>query len=434
LAAALPTAAQEAAVELEEAAELARRSATAALRGPQRIFLEALDADRVVRRRLGEEAWSGLAERQKESLRSFVRDRFLESLAPPPNVPAEVTWSWARSEGAEAASVLLELRYGASRLKTLWRLVRHHGGWRIEDVALTDPGISLGEQAARALGPRPVLRRNPIRQAQRQALPRLAALLVIGLTVLLARRRLSPEGRRVLGIAATAPALLFVIDGALAVGRALREPYTIAESPPPQPWKRPQEEALEAERRGVPREARQAWSRALAAGAPSGPVYYHLGLTARLAGEAEEARRAFTRALRERPPAPGAARELGLMALSERRDQEARDLLRSYVEAVGPDPEALSALAVAESNLGNAEAAVRIIAQARTLLREEWEGRELEAKLRARAGDAAGAVQALRRLAEEGRIDRSALRADPAYLPIAADPAWVGFLAETPEK
>ena len=57
-------------------------------------------------------------------------------------------------------------------------------------------------------------------------------------------------------------------------------------------------------------------------------------------------------------------------------------------------------------------------------------GAELEAQVRARAGDAGGAIAALRPLAQEGRLDRSVLRADPAYLPIATDPAWVIFLNE----
>jgi hypothetical protein len=39
-------------------------------------------------------------------------------------------------------------------------------------------------------------------------------------------------------------------------------------------------------------------------------------------------------------------------------------------------------------------------------------------------------VAALRPLALAGRLDREALRSDPAYLPIATDPAWVRFLSE----
>jgi hypothetical protein len=39
-------------------------------------------------------------------------------------------------------------------------------------------------------------------------------------------------------------------------------------------------------------------------------------------------------------------------------------------------------------------------------------------------------VAALRPLESEGKLDRAVLRADPSYLSIATDPAWVGFLAE----
>jgi len=37
---------------------------------------------------------------------------------------------------------------------------------------------------------------------------------------------------------------------------------------------------------------------------------------------------------------------------------------------------------------------------------------------------------AIQRARFEGKLDRAVLRADPAYLSIATDPAWVGFLAE----
>jgi len=39
-------------------------------------------------------------------------------------------------------------------------------------------------------------------------------------------------------------------------------------------------------------------------------------------------------------------------------------------------------------------------------------------------------VAALRMLEPEGRLDRASLRADPSYLPIANDPAWVAFINE----
>jgi len=120
------------------------------------------------------------------------------------------------------------------------------------------------------------------------------------------------------------------------------------------------------------------------------------------------------------------------MALAEGRYEEARRLLEAYVAAAGPDPDTLSALAVTQANQGDADAAARTIASARALIPEDTRRAELEAQVYARAGKAASAVAALRPLEARGRLDRFALRADPAYLPIATDPVWVAFLGESP--
>jgi len=85
-----------------------------------------------------------------------------------------------------------------------------------------------------------------------------------------------------------------------------------------------------------------------------------------------------------------------------------------------------------EANLGNTAAALARLSQARAMLGEEWKSTELEARVRARAGDGVHAAALLRPLARDGFVDRSALRADPLYLPIATDPAWVAFLNERP--
>lgn len=113
------------------------------------------------------------------------------------------------------------------------------------------------------------------------------------------------------------------------------------------------------------------------------------------------------------------------------RFADAEPLLRRYLSMAGPDPDALSLLAVVLTNLGRSDDALRSIAEARELVTGEgWRGEELEAQVRARAGDAVGCVAALRQLESQGELDRFALRADPAYLPIATDPAWVAFLNE----
>ena len=102
---------------------------------------------------------------------------------------------------------------------------------------------------------------------------------------------------------------------------------------------------------------------------------------------------------------------------------------------VGPDPDSLSALAVAEANLGESGSAVKSVDAARDLGADRWEGVALQARLYARAGDARRTVEALRSLEAKGKLDRESLRSDPAYLGIATDPVWIAFLGEkTKEK
>jgi hypothetical protein len=106
--------------------------------------------------------------------------------------------------------------------------------------------------------------------------------------------------------------------------------------------------------------------------------------------------------------------------------------LKRYVASAGPDPDALSALAVAAANVGEKIEAVESIEGARLMVADHWKSARLQSQVLARAGDAAGTVRSLRELESDGQLDREALRSDPAYLPIATDPAWVAFLSETP--
>ena len=412
----------------EEAADFARRAALAALHGPPKIFLESIDADGILQRLVGPGVWAGLTERQQELLRAAARDHFVQALAPPAGTSAEVAWASVADSGRGPVFVDLGLRYGTSVLKTRWTVQRAGKGWAIEDIVLVDPGLSLAGEVGRLLGPEPVRRRDAGREARARATPRLAGFAAIVLVVLISARRLPPERRRLLWIAAV-PALLFLVDGALAVQRALSEPYALVESLPPQPWRQFEKRALAAQTEGRTEAAREEWSKALESGAPAGPVHYQMGLAARARGAPLEAAGEFKRALAESPPAPGAARELAAMALAEGRNADARSLLQRYVREAGPDPDTLSTLAVVETNLGD-PAAVETIRAARALVGEDWRKTELEARIYARAGNAAAAVAALRPLASEGRVDRASLRAEPAYLPIATDTAWVGFLDE----
>jgi tetratricopeptide (TPR) repeat protein len=411
--------------------DAARRAASAAVRGPKSGFLEALDVDELLETRLSTAVWRDLTERQRGFLRSAVRERVLAMLAPPDPAASEVAWSAALPPSSDGeVDVLIGLRLAEKTLKTRWRMRRSASGWRFRDVVLSDPGIALAQAALEALGQRPLAaRRNP-RQTRAEILPPLSLLLVVALITALAAPRLPAPRRKFLYLAASAPALVFLVAGLLAAARVIRQPYLLVAPAAGEPWRRSEELALEAEREGRLEEARALRQRALADGAPAGPIAYESGRAARQRGDADGARAHFQIALAAAPPAPGAARELAALAAGQGRLPDAERQILRYLADAGPDPEALSLLAVIETDLGKSAEAVAAITEARRLAGPGSRGAELEAHVRARAGDAGGAVAALRPLAREGRLDRSALRADPAYLPIATDPAWVGFINE----
>lgn len=416
-------------LEMEEASEAARRAATAAIHGPRAGFLEALDVDALLEHRLGTAVWRGLTAPDREILRATLRERLHGMLAPPRPVAGEVAWS-AALPASSGVDVMLGLNLEEKTLKTRWVMRRSGSLWRVGDVLLSDPGISLAGAALATLGPQPVRARERAVAVAGEILPLLSGLLIILLVVALAAPRLAPARRKYLFLAASVPALVFLAGVASVAVRLVRQPYVLGIIPAGQPWQRSEELALKAERDGRTGEARQLWERALAAGEPPGPVAYEMGLAARRRGDIESARAFFDRALAAPAPAPGAARELAALAAEQGRLPEAERQIAGYLAAAGPDPESLALEAIIKTDLGKTADAVQAIAEARRLAGTGTRGAELEAQIRARAGDAGGAVAALRPLTREGRLDRSVLRSDPAYLPIATDPVWVKFLNE----
>jgi hypothetical protein len=416
--------------EVEEASEVGRRAAVLLLHG-DRLSIENTFATEVVASKyLGDEVWRRLSQRQRQVIRSIVLDRFQEALVPPRGTPAEIAWSSARPAG-ETVLLFLGLRYPAGVLKTRWSLARFSSGWRVLDVLLSDPGISLAAEAVRPFGRDGVRPRNSGREARAAALPRALGIVAILAVVLFLGRRLAPSSRKILVWTAAAPAVLFAVDGFFAIRRALSEPYRIPEVLAPAPWSVAERQALLAQREGRLDAARQNWQAAVAAGAPAAAADYQVGLALVAAGRGEEAKAAFLRAFSRSPSAPGAEKELGLMALSRGESAEAHDRLQRYLADAGPDPDTLSALAVAAANVGEKAEAVAAIEQARLLEAEHWKAARLQSQVYARAGDAVNTVKSLRAL-EDGRLDRESLRSDPTYLPIATDPAWIAFLSETP--
>jgi tetratricopeptide (TPR) repeat protein len=395
------------------------------------VFQEALDVDALLEVRLGTTVWRGLTESQRGLLRSTVRTRFLAFLAPGNPAAGEVAWSEALPPSSDgAADVLIGLRLAEKTLKTRWRLRPSASGWRVRDVVLSDSGVALADAALGTLGRRPLAVRRSPGQIRAAILSPLSLSLVIAVIAALAAPRIPAPRRIFLYLAASVPGLVFLITGVIATAGVIRQPYLLVAPAAGEPWRRSEELALLAEREGRPDEARSLRERALAAGAPAGLVAYEGGRAAGERGDVDGARAQFEKALAATPSAPGAARELAALDLRRGLLPEAERQIRRYLLDAGPDPEALSLLAVIETELGKSDEAVTAIAEARRLAGPGSRGAELEAQVRARALDAGGAVAALRPLTREGRLDRSVLRADPAYLPIATDPVWVSFLNE----
>jgi tetratricopeptide (TPR) repeat protein len=294
-------------------------------------------------------------------------------LAGPNPAAGGVAWSAALPPAPDRGQdALVGLRLDDRVLKTRWLLQRSGDRWRFRDVVLSDPGISLAQATAASFGTRP-----------------------------------------------------------LAAARGFAHPYDLLPPSAGAPSRQSEERAREAERAGRAEEARAAWERAVSEGAPAGPVAYERALAAKQRGNVASARALFESALAASPPSPGAAKELAALDASQGRLPEAEGQIARYLAAAGPDPEALTLAAVIATDLGKTADAVASIAEARRLSADGSRGAELEARIRARAGDASGAVALLRPLADAGGPDRAALRADPAYLPIATDPVWVAFLNES---
>ena len=409
----------------------ARRAAIAAVAGPKSQFLEALDVDRLLEKQVGPAVWPVLTGRQRDLLRSAARERFLGMLAPPDPAASGLDWSAALAPASDGTEdVLVGLRFGDQALKTRWLLRRSGTRWLIRDVVLSDPGVSLAQATAASFGPRPLATRRGLWRVLAGILPALGALLVIAIVVALTAPRLPPPRRRILFLAASGAALVFLIAGSVAAALNLAHPYDLVMPAAGPPSRKSEELARAAERAGRGVEAPALWERAVSEGAPAGPVAYERGVSARQRGDVASARVFFESALAASPPAPGAGKELAALDAGQGRLPEAERQIAHYLEAAGPDPEALTLAAVIATDLGKTAEAVAAIGRARRLSADGPRGAELEARIRARAGDAGGVVDLLRPLAGQGRLDRAALRADPSYLAIAADPAWVAFINE----
>src|SRR5512143_4085632 len=290
-------------VALAQAEAEAQRLALSAVRGPREPFLTSLDTAALLRGKLGERAWRGLTSKQRTLLDKAVGDRFAAMLAPPAASAAGIAWAQALPSQRGLSEVVVGISIGEKTLKTRWRMKPEGARWRVEDVVLADPGISLAAAAIATLGPEPVRPKARFPAAASALLPWLGLLAVIGLAVLIAVPRVAPDRRRLLYGASIVPAVVLLAGATTAVFRLVAEPYSVRIPEAAEPWRQSQRRAVAAEREGESGRARELAERAAALGAPRGAMAYEMGLAARERGDVDAARRDFHEALEASAPA-----------------------------------------------------------------------------------------------------------------------------------
>ncbi|HET9796108.1 MAG TPA: tetratricopeptide repeat protein [Thermoanaerobaculia bacterium] len=418
-----------AAPQAEEANVLARRAVEALARHrtpfPGGIF----DERSLVAAAVGEDLAPRLTPRQRREIVERMIDWFggpFSARAIPAKPPLALG---IRAEGGDAIAALL-VAVSSGYLKTEWRIRNPGPEGRIEDVALTDLGRSLRQEAVQALGPPPVARpRRRSEEARRAAWPRAAGLVGVLIVAFLFSRRAKPRERVVVLLAAAAPALLFAADGYLAVSRIWNEPIEVRLSDGP-PWGYPLQQFQLAVARGNRSRARAAAGAAISLGAAPEPLHLVLGRLAEEAGDVPEAQSSYTRALAPPKPAPGGWAGLARLDTAAGRDTEALRNWTRYFAAAPPDPNSLFFEAVAYGHLRDWEGAQGALARALSLDPSAADLYALSASLYGAAGDAANAIARLRDEEKIRPLDRSRLAADGNFTPIAEDPGWKAFLEE----
>ena len=418
---------------MEEASAAARRAAGALARRNERGLEKTFDEESLVAEAVGPSIAARLTARQRRT----VGDRMLDWIAGPftgkPAPPQAQTpfFLEARPDGADALVSLL-VPVSTGYLKTTWRMRAVGADWLAEDVTLPDLARSLRAEAIETLGRPPVaVVRNRNAEARRLAVPRLVGIGGVVLVAFLFARRMRPKERVVLFVAALAPALLFAVDGYLAIARAWREPIELrlAEGAPWHHAVRLFQIAIRAENR--PR-ARAAAAEAISLGAVPEPLHLVLGGLAEAHGDTGEAAADYRRALAPPRPAPGAWAGLARLAVAAGRNDESVAAWAKYFALVPADLDSLFWMAVAQGHAHDFAAAQTTIARALVLDPSAAEMYGLSARLYGAAGDATGAIARLREQQNLGPIDRKAIASDGNFSPIAENEEWKKFLEEKP--
>lgn len=419
--------------EIEEAADVARQSAQSLLRGRGSLFEEAMDRPPIEAAATGPALLALLNERQRRELRENIMPVVEAMIVPRPDPRGTVLALDAGSEGGEVRVALLLTSVDGSA-KTVWRMRQRHGQWRIQDVLLSDTGDSARDQALRFFGPGPVATLRDRRREIRDILiPRLAGIAACILVTAIFFRRLRRKERIVLVFAAAVPVLLFSIDAVLSSSRCWREPVRLSLVPNLARERFVARFHGEVARRNLAA-ARSAAASALAAGSPLPPVALALGNLSEQLGRASEARQWFDRAVGSRDPAPGGWAGLARLAMREANWVEAEGFWKRYLEQTPADPTSLTFLAITQGRQRNFEAARATAAQALLLNPTDPDLLELSARLAGADGDAPRAIDFLRLEENLRPPDRKAIAVDPAFAPIADDPAWRAFLLTPASK
>jgi Flp pilus assembly protein TadD len=420
-------------VSVEEASAVARHAADGLLRGRTSLFEEAFDRPALVAAAVGSSFAARLTARQRSQLENTLLQAIAGTLVQRPNPQAAARILSARARNGEVVVTLL-LPGRAAALKTDWRLKPRHGEWKIEDIVVADAARSLREEAVESLGPLPVASLRRQRTEARQAVwPRLLGILAVFLVAAIFVRHLQPKEKPVLLVVAAAPAILFALDGALAVIRIYREPVAVRFSP-----NNPRLAVLrrfqEAIARREPSSAKELAAEAYALGARPQPLDLELGELYAEMNNRERATDSFHKALLPPRPAPGAWAGLARLALAAGNFDEASADLDQYIAATTPDPAVLSLKAIALAQNRDFVRAQVCLEEALDLEPLEPALFDLSARIAAAAGDAEIAVSRLRSEEKLRPIDRQSLAQDPAYRGLAGKAVWDEFLSEKKEE
>ncbi len=312
--------------DAEEAADFARRSASAALHGPRKIFFESLDADGIVRRLVGAPVWAALTGRQQDLLATTVREHFASALAPrrPDPRPRWHGPSFRRRRRPRPCRSISACATGDASSRRAGPSDAGHAAGRSKTLSSSTRGS-----------------RSPMRSAVSSGRSRCG-----GATP---RGRPAPGPGRGWGASRPSPSSCFSSPGACPRAGAASSgsrPFPPFSSRSTVRW--PSDEHSRSRSRSASRRPRpgagsrtppsrpSAWptparhgppgTSAIEAGAPRAPVEYQMGLSARSVGELAVARADFERALAESPPAPGGgqgARDDGSGRRAQRRCPDA---------------------------------------------------------------------------------------------------------------